>query len=91
MTDGLRDFILTEGRDDWVPLAAVRGAARERGGAPIEVICGLLDDGLVEVGDLTAGAFVPWTGDPTEVRARLQRVAEEADSDFSIWLNVVTP
>jgi hypothetical protein len=65
----LADEVLRAGLDDDVPLLSIDGFARrdnpgagwpQRRQLLLTALAELLSDGLIEVGDLTTGRFVPW-------------------------------
>lgn len=102
--DTLRDDILAGGRDDWVSMAEVRGcisrgrladAASERQRLMLQTIGSLLQDGLVEVGDIPAPGdpgFLAWPGTLDDVMAGLtQRIVDQYDDpdswEYSTWLS----
>jgi hypothetical protein len=103
--DTLRDDILAGGRDDWVSMAEVRGcisrgrladSASERQRLMLRTIRSLLQDGLVEVGDIPAPGdpgFLVWPGTLDEVMAGLtERIVAQFDDpdswEYSTWLNL---
>jgi hypothetical protein len=103
--DALRDDILAGGHDDWVSMAEVRGcisrgrladSASERQQLMLQTIRSLLQDGLVEVGDIPAPGdpgFLVWPGTLDEVMERLtERIVgryDDPDSwEYSTWLNL---
>ncbi|GAA1925443.1 hypothetical protein GCM10009716_37120 [Streptomyces sodiiphilus] len=65
--------VLIEGLDDWVPIDQLIWAAREgRKGHPwrgcfVELLRFLLEDGLIQIGELAVEGFVPWRGEVDEV------------------------
>ena len=101
----LRDDILASGRDDWVSMADVQGrisrrrlaeSAPERQQLILRTIRMLLQDGLIEVGDIPAPddpGFLVWPGTVEEVVDRLtERIVDHYDDpdswEYSIWLNL---
>lgn len=103
--DTLRGDILAGGHDDWVSLAEVRGcisrrrladSASERQQLMLQTIGSLLQDGLVEVGDIPAPSdpgFLVWPGTLEEVMERLtERIVDHYDDpdswEYSTWLNL---
>jgi hypothetical protein len=101
----LRDDILASGRDDWVSMADVQGRISRRGLAEsalerqqliLQTVRSLLEDGLVEVGDIPAPSdpgFLVWPGTIDEVTKRLyERVVDRYDDpdswEYSTWLNL---
>jgi hypothetical protein len=103
--DALRDHILAGGHDDWVSMAEVRGcisrgrladSASERQQLMLQTIRPLLQDSLVEVGDIPAPGdpgFLVWPGTLDEVMASLtERIVDRYDDpdswEYSTWLNL---
>ena len=103
--DALRDDILAGGHDDWVSMAEVRGcisrgrladSASERQQLMLQTVRSLLQDGLVEVGDIPAPGdpgFLVWPGTLDEVMASLtERIVDRYDHpdswEYSTWLNL---
>lgn len=103
--DALRDDILAGGHDDWVSMAEVRGcisrgrladSASERQHLMLQTIRSMLQDRLVEVGDIPAPGdprFLVWPGTLDEVMERLtERIVgryDDPDSwEYSTWLNL---
>ncbi|MGA8330973.1 MAG: hypothetical protein WB777_16985 [Mycobacterium sp.] len=103
--DVLRDDLLASGHDDWVSMANVQGrisrrrladSASERQQLMLQTIRSLLQDGLVEVGDIPAPGdpgFLVWPGTLDEVMERLtERIVDHYDDpdswDYSTWLNL---
>jgi hypothetical protein len=101
----LRGDILAGGLDDWVSMADVRGditrrrlaaTPSERQQLTLKVIRSLLQDGLVEVGDIPGpddSAFLVWPGTIDEVMEQLTEriVGQWADPDsweYATWLNL---
>lgn len=101
----LRDDILAGGHDDWVSMAEVRGcisrghladSASERQQLMLQTIRSLLQDGLVEVGDIPGPSdpgFLVWPGTLDDVMAGLtERIIEQYDDpdswEFTTWLNL---
>jgi hypothetical protein len=101
----LRDDILAGGHDDWVSMAEVRGrisrrrladAASERQELMLKTIRSLLQDDLVEVGDIPAPGdhgFLVWPGTVEDVMQSLaERIIGRADDpdswEYSTWLNL---
>jgi hypothetical protein len=81
-TEQLIDALLVAGLDDWLHLADVAWAAREfaNGGETEDVVAvasealaALVDQGLVEVGDVSDGGFFEWDATPEEAILRIQR------------------
>jgi hypothetical protein len=103
--DSLRDGILASGHNDFVSMADVRGciswgrladSAPERQQLMLQTIRSLLEDGLVEVGDIPAPGdpgFLVWPGTLDEVMEGLtERIVgryDDPDSwEYSTWLNL---
>jgi hypothetical protein len=101
----LRNSILAGGRDDWVSMAEVRGcisrgrladSASERQRLMLQTIRSLLQEGLVEVGDIPAPGdpgFLVWPGTLDEVMVGLtERIVDQYDDpdswEYSTWLNL---
>jgi hypothetical protein len=101
----LRDDILASGHDDWVSMAEVRGcitrgrladSTSERQQLMLQTIRQLLQDGLVEVGDIPAPGdpgFLVWPGTVDEVMEGLtERIVGRCDDpdswEYSTWLNL---
>ncbi|WP_060177070.1 hypothetical protein [Streptomyces sp. IMTB 1903] len=65
--------VLIEGLDDWVPIDQLIWAAREAvKGGPwkdffAELLHLLLENGLIQIGELAAEGFSPWKGEAGEV------------------------
>jgi hypothetical protein len=65
--------VLIEGLDDWVPIDQLIWAAREAAkGSPwknlfAELLHLLLENGLIQIGELAAEGFSPWKGEAGEV------------------------
>lgn len=65
--------VLIEGLDDWVPIDQLIWAAREGGkGRPwkaffSELLHFLLENNLIQIGELGAEGFSPWKGEAGEV------------------------
>jgi hypothetical protein len=87
--------VLKEGLDDWVPFAAVKGAARRLGAASeaearrrtADAVRELANQGLVEIGEVSQSGFSPWRGRLSELLAGLDADADADDVDFSYWLS----
>jgi hypothetical protein len=101
----LREDILAGGHDDWVSMAEVRGcisrgrladAASERQQLMLKTIRSLLQDGLIEVGDIPAPGdpgFLVWPGTLEDVMDGLtERIVGRSDDpdswEYSTWLNL---
>ncbi|XVV06007.1 hypothetical protein ACQPW3_11725 [Actinosynnema sp. CA-248983] len=65
--------VLIEGLDDWVPIDQLIWAAREETKGPsrkeffAELLHFLLENGLIQIGELAAAGFKPWRGSAGEV------------------------
>ncbi|MFF8437147.1 hypothetical protein ACF1D2_12975 [Streptomyces bacillaris] len=65
--------VLIEGMDDWVPIDQLLWAAREGAqGRPwkeffVELLRFLLENELIQIGELAAEGFSPWRGEAGEV------------------------
>ena len=103
--DTLRDEILAGGHDDWVSMAELRGcisrgrladAASERQQLMLKTIRSLLQDGLIEVGDIPAPGdpgFLVWPGTLEDVMDGLtERIVGRSDDpdswEYATWLNL---
>ena len=101
----LREGILAGGHDDWVSMAEVRGyisrghladSVSDRQQLMLWTIRSLLQDGLVEVGDIPGPSdpgFLVWPGTLDEVMAGLaERIVDQYDDpdswEYSTWLNL---
>jgi hypothetical protein len=92
MTDPLESKILFDGLDDWVPRAAIQGAARLLGAATKkdevarsrESVRALVEAGKVEIGTVTDVGFVPWSGTPDEILRQLDEQWQTKD-EFGFW------
>ena len=101
----LRNDILAGGRDDWVSMADVQGrisrrcladSASERQQLILQTIRSLLEDDLIEVGNIPAPndpGFLVWPGTIEEVMRRLaERIVDRYDDpdswEYSTWLNL---
>lgn len=74
----LHDLLLA-GRDDWISLAEAiwhlsdpESPSRVKRESTLNSLRHLLDAGLVAVGDVSSGGFVPWPGTPIQVLERLE-------------------
>lgn len=105
--DTLRGDILASGHDDWVSMADVQGridrrrlatVASERQQLVLQTIKSLLEEGLVEVGDIPGpndAGFLTWPGTLDEVMDRLkERIVDRYDDpdswEYSTWLNLTS-
>ncbi|MCX8563921.1 hypothetical protein OS122_23775 [Mycolicibacterium mucogenicum] len=103
--DLLRADILAGGRDDYVSMADIRGRINrrklvttdaERQQLMLTTIRSLLEDGLVEVGDIPGPddpGFLVWPGQIDDVMAELtERIVEQWEDpgswEYSTWLNL---
>ncbi|WP_418002335.1 hypothetical protein ACNO8X_19510 [Mycobacterium sp. PDNC021] len=103
--DLLRADILASGRDDFVSMADVRGRINrrklvttdsERQQLMVATIRSLLEDGLVEVGDIPGPndpGFLVWPGEIDAIMVELtKRIVDQwGDPDlweYSTWLNL---
>src|SRR3954466_2740671 len=98
MVSSLAQAILEAGVDDWVPLRAIDGLAvqlrpddslSERKAAVLDVLKGLMGDGLVVVGDVTDGGFFEWPEDQVSSLARLTSdyaVEDPRHWEFAVWV-----
>ncbi|WP_405771270.1 hypothetical protein [Streptomyces sp. NBC_01538] len=65
--------VLIEGLDDWVPIDQLIWAAREgvKGGSWkgffAELLNSLLENDLIQIGELAAEGFSPWRGRPAKL------------------------
>lgn len=70
MISALGQAILASGVDDWVPLLAIDGLARQHGLADerirpdqiIDAVVELVEARLVLIGTVTNAGFTPWNG-----------------------------
>lgn len=103
--DTLRGDILAGGLDDWVSMADVRGRITrrrlvetppERQQLMLRTIRSLLQDGLVEVGDIPGPGdpgFLVWQGTVDEVMEQLtERIVGQWDDpdswEYATWINL---
>ncbi|HEX6677553.1 MAG TPA: hypothetical protein VF486_21325 [Actinomycetes bacterium] len=95
--EALARDILRAGRDDWVPLAAVDGYARQLGaetdeqarGIGMAAIRELVTADLVELGDVTDGGFFPWDLPAEVALERIEGAWHGPDRNewgFACWL-----
>jgi len=101
----LREDILVGGHDDWVSMADVRGrisrrrlvdSATERQQLTLRTVRSLMEDGLVEVGDIPAPGdpgFLVWPGTIDEIMTQLtERIVGRCDDpdswEYSTWLSL---
>ncbi|WP_103529661.1 hypothetical protein [Streptomyces sp. SM12] len=88
--------VLIEGLDDWVPIDQLIWAAREAGKESswkdlfVELLHFLLENGLVQIGELAAEGFSPWRGDAGEVVQLvlddLERLSWEPQLGSRAWI-----
>ena len=80
-TDALIDDLLCRGADDWVTAAEVAWISRSIGGAltdddvftlSVDLIRSVLNDGLMDAGDVTDGGFFEWLLPPNGAVARIE-------------------
>lgn len=105
--DILRGDILAGGLDDWVSMADIRGrisrrrlaeTPAERQQLMLRTIRSLLEDGLVEVGDIPGPGdpgFLVWPGTIDEVMEQLtERIVGQGDDpdswEYATWLNLTS-
>ena len=103
--DTLRDDILASGHDDFVSMADVQACifdglladlSTEHQQLVVDTVRSLLEDGLVEVGDIPGRddpGFKPWPGTVDEVMTRfVDRFVGHHDDplewQYTIWLNL---
>jgi hypothetical protein len=90
-------LVLRAGLDDWVPLAAVDGLARQLGastsdeatGASLAAIRELVENSLAVIGEVSDGGFFEWTGPQEESLARVEearRALHQNEWGFFCWL-----
>jgi hypothetical protein len=99
----LRAELLTSGLSDWVSFAEVQqiishfqlaGTDKERQDLTLRIVRSLLEDGLMQIGELPGpdGTFPAW--EPTDVAMDrlherfVDHYAEPASWDYSIWLGL---
>lgn len=94
----LSQRILSAGLDDWIPLAAVDGFARQLGSVSdgeviasgVRAIRDLAEEGLVVLGSVSDNGFVEWAQPMDEAIARLEaawRTLDRNEWGFACWLN----
>jgi hypothetical protein len=97
VTEQLARDVLRAGQDDWVPLAAVEGFARQLGVETDEqarevglaAIRELAAARLVELGEVTDGGFFPWDMPVELALERIDSAWREPDRNewgFACWL-----
>jgi len=89
--------ILRAGSDDWVPLLDVEMLARRLDpdadplGAVEAALAALLDDELVELGDVSDGGFFAWEDSPdgalNRLRTEWRKGRSQDDRAFICWVN----
>lgn len=90
--------VLRAGLDDWVPLAAVAGLARQLGASndaetidiSLAAIRELVKQGLVVIGEVSDGGFFPWTEPLEDALTRMKIAWRTLDRDqwgFICWLS----
>jgi len=91
--------VLAAGVDDWVPLLAIDGIARQLasvglpGDARLQVIYAvksLVDAGLVKIGAVSDAGFVSWEGTPDNWMSELQAIYQGVDDNvwgFAVWFS----
>ncbi len=103
--DALRDDILAMGHDDFVSMADVQASicggllselSAERQQLVVDTVRSLLEDGLLQVGDIPGHndpGFKPWPGTLDEVMARfidhfVGHYDDQRQWQYTIWLNL---
>ena len=103
--DTLRDDILASGHDDFVSMADVQACifdglladlSTEHQQLVVDTVGSLLEDGLVEVGDIPGRndpGFKPWPGTVDEVMTQfvdrfVGRHGDQLQWQYTIWLNL---
>jgi hypothetical protein len=101
----LRGDILAMGRDDFVSMADLQGqisrgrladSDAERQQLVMDTIQPLLQDGLIEIGDIPGRAdpgFKPWPGPADEVMSRftdcfIGHYEDRREWEYTIWFNL---
>lgn len=98
VTSELSRRILSAGLDDWVPLTAVEGFARQLGSVSdgevvafgLQAIRDLAEEGLVVLGAVSDEGFVEWPEPIDESLARVEaawRTLDRNEWGFTCWLN----
>jgi hypothetical protein len=93
----LCDAVLRAGLDDWVPLAAIEGFARQLGAKEesdvidlsLRAVRELARGGLVVLGDVSDEGFFEWSGPLDESLVRIERAwrtLDELERGFACWL-----
>jgi hypothetical protein len=94
----LAKAILKEGTDDWVPLLAVAGLAKQLGAVDevdvvdqsLGALGELVDRGLVELGSVSDEGFLAWPEAPPVTLARVEatwRASTAGEWEFCCWVN----
>jgi hypothetical protein len=103
--DGLRDCVLRSGHNDFVSMVDVQSCifggllidlSTERQQLVVDTVQSLIEDGLVEIGDIPGRndpGFKPWPGTLDEVMAHFidRFVTHHEDQHgwrYTIWLNL---
>jgi hypothetical protein len=96
MTERLSDSILRAGLDDWVPLAAIEGWARQFGidgdaellNVSLAAIRALAEERLVLLGEVSDGGFFEWNEPLDRSLARVRRAwpLGTHERGFACWL-----
>lgn len=88
MSNQLREFVLREGLDDWVPFEALRGECPDAtDDERVSLVRELAAEGLVEIGDLRHGPFRAWPGDVDDWIPRMRELLAGQDPVLAIWLS----
>jgi len=94
--DELDRLVLEEGTDDWVPLVAIAGFARQLGhhsavqvqNAVLQSLKRMAEGGLIEIGTVDHSGFHAWTTPVGESLSKLEeafRSESAAQWDFLAW------
>jgi hypothetical protein len=97
MIGRLAQEVLRVGLDDWVPLAAIDGLARQLGASNdaesvqlgLAAIRELVEQGLAVIGQVSDRGFVDWTEPLDDALARIERAWRTLNSiewGFACWL-----
>lgn len=99
MTTPLAQAVLAAGVDDWVPLRAIDGLARQLDRSAneerlqrnvLDTVVALVGSDLVEVGEVSDGGFFAWNEPTTAWLTRIERAYEGGDADqwgFVVWVS----
>lgn len=94
MIGNLELEILRDGLDDWVPLLAIDGMARQLANSPqefvIAAVVNLVVNRFVVIGKVVGHRFVVWDGAYEGVESWLRDVyrhRDEREWGFAFWLN----